>query len=75
MSLDHASRICVVLDVSMDWLILGRGEIEGHKRPDASDAEQRLIDSLRRLPPLATDLLTALAELAKSGDAPSGPVS
>lgn len=75
MSLDHACRICVVLDVSMDWLILGRGEIEGHKHADASEAERRLIDSLRRLPPAATELLAALVEVAKSADSPSAAAS
>ncbi|WP_309644166.1 helix-turn-helix transcriptional regulator [Phenylobacterium sp.] len=74
MSLDHASRLCLVLDVSMDWLILGRGEIEGHKDAEASDAERRLIAGLRSLPPAATDLLTSLVAVAQGVDvASAGP--
>lgn len=64
MSLDHARRICLVLDVSMDWLILGRGDIEGHKVVGASLEERRLISSLRALPPEATDLLNSLVAVA-----------
>jgi len=51
MSLDHASKVCTVLDISMDWLLLGRGEMEGHKSVHVSDEERTLITDVRVLPP------------------------
>lgn len=32
-SLDNVARLCVALDVSMDWLVLGRGDMDLHRAP------------------------------------------
>ncbi len=31
LSVEHAIALCVALDISADWLLLGRGEMEAHK--------------------------------------------
>ena len=31
LSLDNAIAICAALDISLDWLLLGRGTMESHK--------------------------------------------
>ncbi len=31
LSLSSAMRICQMLDISLDWLLLGRGEMDGHR--------------------------------------------
>lgn len=66
MSLEHASRICVVLDISMDWLILGRGDLESHKSFQIDDEERMLLTILRQLPPSSTRSLSELLKLISS---------
>ncbi len=48
MSLQHAARIAEVLDVSMDWLILGRGEMEAPKDAALRADEFELLRAIRR---------------------------
>jgi transcriptional regulator with XRE-family HTH domain len=31
-SLPNAARLCLTLDISLDWLVLGRGEMDAHKQ-------------------------------------------
>lgn len=31
-SIEHAVDLCNALDISLDWLLTGRGDIEGHKK-------------------------------------------
>jgi transcriptional regulator with XRE-family HTH domain len=50
MSLHHAAMICDLLDVSMDWLVLGRGEMDLHHTPALRPDELTLVTSLRRFP-------------------------
>lgn len=38
MSLDNAVALGVALDVSLDWLLLGRGTMDSHRAPPAGDA-------------------------------------
>jgi transcriptional regulator with XRE-family HTH domain len=39
MSLANAARVAEVLDISMDWLILGRGEMDIHQAVRRIDGE------------------------------------
>lgn len=50
MTLQHAAMICKLLDVSMDWLVLGRGEMDLHNTPALGPDELTLVISLRRFP-------------------------
>lgn len=50
MTLQHAAMVCRLLDVSMDWLILGRGEMDLHNTPALRPEELSLVASLRRFP-------------------------
>ena len=56
-STEHVARLCEVLDVSADWLLLGRGNMDSHKHFSASVAERELITLLRTLPPDSVDYL------------------
>lgn len=56
-STDHVARLCEVLDMSADWLLLGRGNMDSHKHFSASVAERELITLLRSLPPGSVDYL------------------
>ena len=57
-STDHVARLCDVLDISVDWLLLGRGNMDSHKRFSASAHERELITLLRVLPPDSVDHLS-----------------
>jgi transcriptional regulator with XRE-family HTH domain len=46
MSLENAAALAAVLDVSLDWLLLGRGTINAHHQPAPGEAEN---ESLRRI--------------------------
>jgi len=62
MALTSAVRLCEVLDISIDWLLLGRGGPERHK-DCASEAEQRLIDLIHTLPPAAAVTFAEICQL------------
>ncbi len=57
-STDHVARLCDVLDISVDWLLLGRGNMDSPKRFSASAHERELIALLRALPPDSADHLS-----------------
>ena len=61
-SLENAVRFCEVLDVSLDWLLLGRGDFEQHKPRDVTAEEWRVVDDLRRLPPRVAATLAGHVE-------------
>lgn len=64
MSLDSAARLARALDVSLDWIVLGRGEMEHHKKLASRSDERKLIRLLRRWrADSTTHLLTFLGEL------------
>lgn len=48
-SLSNAARFCLVLDVSMDWLILDRGHMDLHLVFTCDVEEQNLIACLRAM--------------------------
>jgi transcriptional regulator with XRE-family HTH domain len=38
-SLDNAIAVCAALDISLDWLLLGRGTMDSHKASETNIAE------------------------------------
>ena len=56
-SLHSASRLCEVLDISLDWLVLGRGDIEGHSPFPTTGPERELVRLIRGLPAPSADAL------------------
>lgn len=54
-SMEHAIKLCEALDVSLDWLLLGRGDIEQHKGYSVNSKEWDAILALRSLHPTAAD--------------------
>jgi hypothetical protein len=61
LSLTHAARLCEVLDISLDWLVLGRGDMNLHRRAAAPSAE---LDSGAPLAPLPEPITEAIVRLA-----------
>jgi transcriptional regulator with XRE-family HTH domain len=63
-SLESAARLARTLDVSLDWIVLGRGEMEHHKKIALRSEELKLIRLLRHWSGDSTEhLLTFLAGL------------
>jgi transcriptional regulator with XRE-family HTH domain len=58
LTLDNATRLCEALDISLDWLLLGRGEMEQHKKRGLTEEEWQLVLALRRLPDEVRSSLT-----------------
>ena len=50
LSAENAIKLSMALDVSLDWLLLGRGHMEQHKQQKLSHSEWQLILKLRWLP-------------------------
>lgn len=50
MTLENAIALCVVLDLSLDWLLLGRGSMEHHKGAPTV-VHPQISKSLARLKP------------------------
>jgi transcriptional regulator with XRE-family HTH domain len=61
-SLDHAVRLCDVLDVSLDWLMLGRGSLDPPRAARLSPAEERLLAHSRALSVEVAERFAALIE-------------
>jgi transcriptional regulator with XRE-family HTH domain len=69
MSLQSARRLSEVLDISLDWLVLGRGEVEGHKAFALNPREREIVQLVRALPPGSIQALgQLLAPLAAAND-------
>jgi len=49
MSLEHAARLSEVLDISLDWLVLGRGEMDAHAVERLASEEFELLRIVRRM--------------------------
>lgn len=49
-SLENASALANLLDVSLDWLLLGRGTMDWHKDNTISPTELQWVLALRRRP-------------------------
>src|SRR5580658_9870333 len=63
LSLMHAARLCEVLDISLDWLVLGRGDMNLHHRLDAAAAETNTAGQLASLPATITEEIIRLANV------------
>lgn len=61
LSLTHAARLCEVLDISLDWLVLGRGDMDLHRRPAAAPNGNDRIGEAVSLP---NSIAEAIARLA-----------
>lgn len=67
MSLENAARISEVLDISLDWLVLGRGEMDAHAAERLASEEFELLQIVRRMRRNALlHLLAMLDDLTRS---------
>ncbi|MCQ8783884.1 helix-turn-helix domain-containing protein [Mangrovibrevibacter kandeliae] len=64
-SLDHAIAFCQLLDISLDWLLLGRGRPEIQPLPAAAEMERRSDRAVlhERVRAALCELQTALPDL------------
>jgi transcriptional regulator with XRE-family HTH domain len=62
MTLDHAAKLSEALNISLDWLVLGRGHMDGHNVESLRSGEAELLQSLRRLKRGALPLLNGFLE-------------
>ncbi|WP_428527064.1 helix-turn-helix domain-containing protein [Roseibium sp.] len=76
MSVDNACRIAVALDISLDWLLMGRNAPEWLQREQLAATEIDLIENLRVRPRhlgrLFIELLATIPPLPAS---PTGPAT
>jgi transcriptional regulator with XRE-family HTH domain len=72
MSLENAARISEVLDISLDWLVLGRGEMDAHTAESLASEEFELLQAVRRLKrSTVKHLLTLVKDLLEQVSSPS----
>jgi hypothetical protein len=70
MSLENAARISEVLDISLDWLVLGRGEMNAGSAESLASEEAEILNAFRQLRhSAASHLLAFLKDLAASSGA------
>jgi transcriptional regulator with XRE-family HTH domain len=62
LSLDHAVKLCEKLDISLDWLILGRGGMDQHRVKKMASSSDRSVVDLANLPISIASTLSDLAE-------------
>jgi len=64
MTLDNACLLAQSLDVSLDWLALGRNAPDWLRRDQLTDQELELLEMLKRRPPrVLRPILAILAEI------------
>lgn len=61
-STENAIKLCRALDISLDWLLSGRGEMDQHKKRCISDREYVLVEKVRALPERARNSVLVLFE-------------
>jgi transcriptional regulator with XRE-family HTH domain len=66
MSVEHAARFCQILDVSLDWLVLGRGTIDLHKVGSATRPSVGVRETVQDLPKPVADALVVLVEAVRT---------
>jgi len=62
LSLEHAGHLCEVLYISLDWLILGRGDMDLHRR-SGRPAQEPTANNFALLPVSVRDALNNLADI------------
>ena len=62
MTLDNAAKLSEALNISLDWLVLGRGHMDGHTLESLRAEEAELLQSLRRLKRGALPLLNGFLD-------------
>jgi len=77
LSLEHAGRLCEALDISLDWLVLGRGDMNFHRRLEPPGAHRVDADETVALPSSVRAAINNLAgiirqELAAATDRSEG---
>ena len=70
LSMSHAAGVCEALDISLDWLILGRGTMNFHK---SAAADPRLIELTEAVTGLPDPVFEALIVMARTVQAELGP--
>jgi transcriptional regulator with XRE-family HTH domain len=65
-SLPHAARVCEALDISLDWLILGRGTMNGHRSPAERPRLTRLHEAAFDLPDPVFEALIGIARTVRA---------
>ena len=66
MSLEHAAKLCECLGISLDWLVLGRGQIDAAGSPSESVEMAEVRSLLAALPrPLFDSTLQLLRVLSE----------
>jgi transcriptional regulator with XRE-family HTH domain len=66
LSMPNAIRVCEVLDISLDWLLLGRGTIDSHRQVYPSVMQERLQLATSGLPDSVLNALAAIAEAIRT---------
>jgi hypothetical protein len=61
LSIKHAALVCEVLDISLDWLILGRGNMDAHRLATKPATAAMLALLTVRLPEPVAEALAQLA--------------
>jgi hypothetical protein len=68
-SLDNAIAVCAALDISLDWLLLGRGTMDSHRIPEPQTAEREeshLVVPFKHLSQLLTEQSSACLQALMS---------
>ncbi|WP_275531687.1 helix-turn-helix domain-containing protein [Ensifer aridi] len=66
LSMQNAIRVCEVLDVSLDWLLLGRGTIDSHRHLDQLERYEKLQRAVSGLPHSVVDALVNMAQAIRA---------
>jgi transcriptional regulator with XRE-family HTH domain len=65
LSLEHAVRLCEALDISLDWLLLGRGHMDQHRSSVDEPLRQAAIETIESLQDSVVKTLAALSDSLK----------
>jgi transcriptional regulator with XRE-family HTH domain len=60
MSIEHACRLAALLDVSLDWMLMGRNAPEWLQKDQLTHLELKLIEDLKQRPPHITPIVLAI---------------
>lgn len=62
-SLANAAQVCRALDISLDWLVLGRGSIDSHRqKPAPEPAGALVLRAFPDMPPAKVEAVAAAIE-------------